>query len=304
MQYQISPFPTPAFGTNGSRIQLASGARLTHANSTEISNQGAGVATLKSTGSGQVYNIDNATFELANAHIKTSRNDVELNNKLIDSSVENAGSGTLTINNSGNTLTGLHATGGNINVSAAASLDLTNLVIAAQKSITAAAAMSVDSLAQFESGATLNADLTLATGATVNLGGEDFTLNEALTLQTGLTLGGNALEAVKGLAVGEDFTLFSGVTNLQLEQAVTLNNMRSLAAQTNEAVSYKTLMNEVQASAADYFRNLSGNTGLMLSYNSTDGSVSITQTAAIPEPSTSTLSLLALSALAARRRRK
>ena len=133
--------------------------------------------------------------------------------------------------------------------------------------------MSVDSLAQFESGATLNADLTLATGATVNLG-------------------------------GEDFTLFSGVTNLQLEQAVTLNNMRSLAAQTNEAVSYKTLMNEVQASAADYFRNLSGNTGLMLSYNSTDGSVSITQTAAIPEPSTSTLRLLALSALAARRRRK
>ena len=113
-----------------------------------------------------------------------------------------------------------------------------------------------------------------------------------------------ALEAVKGLAVGESYTLFSGVTNLQLEQAVTLNNMRSLAAQKNEAVSYKTLMNGVQASAADYFKNLSGNTGLMLSYNSTDGSVSITQTAAIPEPATTTLSLLALSALAARRRRK
>ena len=300
----VSVSATYVYGTNGSEIHLANGARLKHNNSTEISNQGAGVATLKSTGSGQVYNIDNATFELANAHVKTSRNDVELKNKLIDSSVENAGTGTLTINNSGNTLTGLHATGGNINVSAAASLDLTNLVIAAQKSITAAAAMSVDSLAQFESGATLNADLTLATGATVNLGGEDFTLNGALTLQTGLTLGGNALEAIKGLAVGESYTLFSGVTNLQLEQAVTLYNMRSLAAQTNEAVSYKTLMNEVQVSAADYFSNLSGNTGLMLSYNSTDGSVSITQTAAIPEPATSTLSLLALSALAARRRRK
>ncbi|MBR5888685.1 MAG: PEP-CTERM sorting domain-containing protein, partial [Akkermansia sp.] len=204
--------------------------------------------------------------------------------------------------NSGNTLTGLHATGGNINVAAAASLDLTNLVIDVQKSITSSAAMSVNSLAQFESGATLNADLTLATGATVNLGGEDFTLNGALTLQTGLTLGGNALEAVKGLAVGESYTLFSGVTNLQLEQAVTLNNMRSLAAQKNEAVSYKTLINGVQASAADYFRNLSGNTGLVLSYN--NGTVSITQTAAIPEPATTTLSLLALSALAARRRRK
>ena len=298
----VSVSATYVYGTNGSEIHLANGARLKHNNSTEISNQGAGVATLKSTGSGQVYNIDNATFELANAHVKTSRNNVELKNKLIDSSVENAGTGTLTINNSGNTLTGLHATGGNINVSAAASLDLTNLVIAAQKSITAAAAMSVDSLAQFESGATLNADLTLATGATVNLGGEDFTLNGALTLQTGLTLGGNALEAVKGLTVGESYTLFSGVTNLQLEQAVTLNNMRSLAAQTNEAVSYKSQINEVQAFAEDYFSNLGADSGFMLSYNG--GTVSITRAAAIPEPTTATLSLLALSALAARRRRK
>ncbi len=298
----VSVSATYVYGTNGSEIHLANGARLKHNNSTEISNQGAGVATLKSTGSGQVYNIDNATFELANAHVKTSRNNVELKNKLIGSSVENAGTGTLTINNSGNTLTGLHATGGNINVAAAASLYLTNLVIAAQKSITAAAAMSVDSLAQFESGATLNADLTLATGATVNLGGEDFTLNGALTLQTGLTLGGNALEAVKGLTVGESYTLFSGVTNLQLEQAVTLNNMRSLAAQTNEAVSYKSQINEVQAFAADYFSNLGADSGFMLSYNG--GTVSITRAAAIPEPTTATLSLLALSALAARRRRK
>ncbi len=300
----VSVSATNVYGTNGSEIHLANGARLKHNNSTEISNQGAGVATLKSTGNAQVYNIDNATFELANAHLKTSRNNVELKNKLIDSSVENAGTGTLTINNSGNTLTGLHATGGDINVKAAASLDLTNLVIAAQKSITAAAAMSVDSLAQFESGATLNANLTLATGATVKLEGEDFTLNGALTLQTGLTLGGNALEAVKGLAVGESYTLFSGVTNLQLEQAVTLNNMRSLSRQTTDATAYEALVEDTTVEASKYFDNLSGYTGLMLSYNSTDGSVSITQTAAIPEPATSTLSLLALSVLAARRRRK
>ena len=300
----VSVSATYVYGTNGSQIQLASGARLTHDNSTEISNKGTGLATLKSTAnSGQIYGTGNSTFELTNGHLKRTGGDATVTNKLIDSSVENAGTGTLTINNSGNTLTGLHATGGNINVAAAASLDLTNLVIAAQKSITAAA-MVVDSLAQFESGATLNANLTLATGATVKLGGEDFTLNGALTLQTGLTLGGNALEAVKGLAVGESYTLFSGVTNLQLGQAVTLNNMRSLAQETEAAAAHDTLVENTTVEASKYFSNLSGNSGLVLSYDATNHTVSITNTQVVPEPTTATLSLLALAALAARRRRK
>ena len=79
--------------------------------------------------------------------------------------------------------------------------------------------------------------------------------------------------------------------------------MRSLAEQTNDAVSYSALMDGGQVAAADYFSNLSGNSGLVLSYNSTDGSVSITNTASIPEPATATLSLLALAGLCARRRR-
>lgn len=54
--------------------------------------------------------------------------------------------------------------------------------------------------------------------------------------------------------------------------------------------------------AAEYFSNLFDNTGLVIRYDSEDGTVRIIQT--IPEPTTATLSLLALAALAARRRRR
>ena len=74
--------------------------------------------------------------------------------------------------------------------------------------------------------------------------------------------------------------------------------------QTNDAVSYSALMDGGHVAAADYFSNLSGNAGLELSYNGTAGTVTITNTQAVPEPATATLSLLALAGLCARRRRK
>ena len=126
----------------------------------------------------------------------------------------------------------------------------------------------------------------------------------ALTFNSGLTLGGTLLEVIADLEEGESFTLFTGVASMNLQQTVTLYNMRSLAEQTEEAISYSTLMDGQQVAAADYFSNLSGNSGLVLRYDSTDGSVSIAHVAAIPEPATATLSLLALAALAARRRRR
>ncbi|MBR5330744.1 MAG: autotransporter-associated beta strand repeat-containing protein [Akkermansia sp.] len=288
-------------------IALEESGMLNYKGATIIGEAASGTAIIERTNKndgGEYTGLTDSKITISGARVKSTVAGATISNKLTNSSVENAGGGTLTVSNSANKLTGIHATGGNINVAAAASLELDDLVIKSQKSVTAATAVCVDSLAQFESGATLNADLTLATGATVKLGGEDFTLNGALTLQTGLTLGGNALEAVKGLAVGESYTLFSGVTNLQLGQAVTLNNMRSLSRQTTDATAYEALVEDTTVEASKYFANLSGYTGLVLSYNSTDGSVSITQTAAIPEPATTTLSLLALSALAARRRRK
>ncbi|MBQ5664998.1 MAG: PEP-CTERM sorting domain-containing protein [Akkermansia sp.] len=43
---------------------------------------------------------------------------------------------------------------------------------------------------------------------------------------------------------------------------------------------------------------------MVLSFNSADGSVTIKNTQAVPEPTSATLSLLALAGLCARRRRK
>lgn len=251
--------------------------------------------------SGIDYTVANHEIKGA-AVVVNSANKYSMGARLVDTSVENAGNGLLEVDNAENTLTGVHATGGDVTVLEIASLELEELEIAAEKTITAAAVV-VNELAKLEAGATLEADLTLASGATVELGGT-MTLSGALELQTGLTLSGTVLDIVKGLAVGESYTLFEGVESLELQQSVTLYNMRSLAEETAGLMSYGSLMEEEQVAAADYFSNLTGDSGLVLSYDSENHTVSITHTQAVPEPTTATLSLLALAALAARRKRK
>ncbi len=113
-----------------------------------------------------------------------------------------------------------------------------------------------------------------------------------------MTLSGTVLDTIIGLEMGESCSLFTGLSELNLAQPVTLQGMHSLTEHTMTTVS-----NEMyQVAAGNYFSNLGADSGFMLSYNG--GTVSITRAAAIPEPTTATLSLLALSALAARRRRK
>lgn len=242
-------------------------------------------------------------LEVKNAIVQvSSASAYEIKTKLTHAAVANLSGGKLLLSNSANTLSGLHATKGSIEVTGISSLELEQLEIAAEKTITAATVV-VNELAKLEAGATLAADLTLASGATVELGGT-MTLSGALELQTGLTLSGTVLDIVKGLAEGESYTLFEGVESLELQQSVTLYNMRSLAEETAGLMSYGSLMEEEQVAAADYFSNLTGNSGLVLSYDSENQTVIITQMQAVPEPTTATLSLLALAALAARRKRK
>ena len=61
------------------------------------------------------YSADNSTFELKNGHI-SAISATSISNKLTISAVENAGSGKLTVNNAGNTLTDIYATGGDLTV--------------------------------------------------------------------------------------------------------------------------------------------------------------------------------------------
>ena len=289
---------TNVYGTGNSKYILEQGASLTHENKTVISNTGTGEATITSSASdGQIYGLGNGKFELTNAHLKyTAGGNVTVNNKLTNTSVESAGGGTLTVSGTGNQLAGLYATGGNLKVEGLAGVSLGTISISTDRMITSTV-IEVSDLARFEQGATLAADLTLLNGAKLDLTGEAV-LNGALTLQTGLKMGDALLAMVSGMEVGDSVTLFSGVTGLTLQSGVTMFNMRSL----EETLSSESFLSDTQANAADYFSNISSNSGLVISFSAVDGTVSISQS--IPEPTTSTLGLLALAGLCARRRRK
>ena len=142
--------------------------------------------------------------------------------------------------------------------------------------------------ASFSSLTRLEGSLTLASGSTLLLDGE-FTLDGTLTLGTGLTLGGNVLELLNQLQYGQSLTLVSGLDSLTVQS---LN-----AKSTSE---YSAFATDQELRAADYFSNLSPN--MVLNYNGEVGSLSVSRI--IPEPTTATLSLLALTALMSRRRRK
>ena len=281
---------------SGAELRVAKGAALNISGSAvEISGR-TGMATL-STGAAAAtaYSATSTDFELSNGHIKSTAADATISNKLTDSSVENAGGGTLTVDNAANTLSGVLATGGDIsllNLQADTSLEL--LEIAAGKMVSAYAttatgakqSVTVTGQAQLSGTATLNADLTLAEGSTLdiaNLSNGAVTLNGTLSFGGLIEMGDNLLAAVTSLTeMGQSITLFNGLTQDPF--------LTPFSSTSSDIV------------ASDLFSNLLSD-NFYLSYQVIDniGSLSITM---VPEPTTATLSLLALAALAARRRRK
>ncbi|MEE1264676.1 MAG: PEP-CTERM sorting domain-containing protein, partial [Akkermansia sp.] len=145
---------------------------------------------------------------------------------------------------------------------------------------------------QVEGESLIVGDVLMMAQSVLHLDGET-TINGALTLGLGMQLAGDILAEVQNLQVGQSITLVSGLESLAVQ---TQSLMRS--------VEYTTVMDGYEVQASEYFANLAGNTGLVMRYDSEGGTVSITQTMAVPEPTTATLSLLALAALAVRRRRK
>ena len=269
----------------------------------EFSNQGAADnATLDNTASSsQTYSAGNTNYTLTDGHAKyTAASAATLTNKLVNSSVENAGSGKLTVNNAGNTLTDIYATSGDLTVlQAAAGLELDELVVGAE--LTAAAYTGateaeaqeahiiVNKVAEFAAEAKLNANLTLSSGAKLKVAEGGVALGSTLTLHQGLTLDDTTLQRI---SVGKSQVLFTGVDVLQLATSETEYQVVSDS--------------DSSILASTYFTNLGSNYLLTYSLSGNEisegGTLSITMT--VPEPATATLSLLALAALAARRRRK
>lgn len=138
-------------------------------------------------------------------------------------------------------------------------------------------------------GATLNANLVMETGSILDVfatGGSGLALGSTLTLNRGMNLSSEDLSNVMGLMAGKSYILFNGVNSLTLDQTTY-----------TEAITPGT-----KVDAADWFNGLAAESYYMVYDGSGVGQVAIFS--ATPEPTTSTLSLLALAALAARRRRK
>lgn len=136
-------------------------------------------------------------------------------------------------------------------------------------------------------GSTLNANLVMETGSILDVHGMEgtgMTLSGALTLNKGMNLSQADLAAMMGLGADETYNLFNGVDALTLS-----------------VTPYDKITPDLRIDAADWFRGIEPERFYMVY----DGdNVGVYCMYSIPEPATGTLSLLALAALAARRRRK
>lgn len=128
-------------------------------------------------------------------------------------------------------------------------------------------------------GATLNANLKFSADSTLNLAGS-LAMGSSVELASGMTLGLSP-EMLEKLYSGVSLELFTGVDSLKLD---------------GEAITAGTTL-----PADDIFSGLSTDYTYEMGFNG--GVVSLSATM-VPEPTTATLSLLALAALAARRRRR
>ena len=298
----------------GATLAVDSGAKLTAAtelrkssislDSAEINGSGITVtdaATIRATGgnstitaSTTLTNESTLTYDVAGGATLQSTGEITSETR---SDLVKMGTGSLQLNNAANRFDNIRVDAGELIVHGAEAYDLDNLQAATSAPLSfyagavgnkdTEATVRVSGTADFGSGAQLNANLTLATGAVLNVADGGLAMGSTLTLQEGVLLGDSTLARVQSLRVGEFTTLFSGVDGL------TLGNTE-----------YTTISTEDSILASPYFSNLSNN--YVLSYTETDNGSSLNITmmsAAVPEPTTTTLSLLALSALAMRRRR-
>lgn len=270
-------------------------------------------------GASDAYTAANDGITITNAIVTSTGSSPDggnfsLSNILTNSTLVNEGTDTLRATNGNSTFRGIEARNGNIVVqrwndtgisveSVILNDDRTLEIWAQQNSEGNRGSLTVTQTATFGSGTTLNADLTLAGGATLDLGG-------AVTLGSGnsLTLGsasgdsitlGNTLKAtLNSLAAGGRYNLF--IT----QDVDTITLAGTAYSLTDEAAAMKDL------DASAIFSGLEQG-AFVLNFEEWPAAGDVAAgggvfyiTASLPEPATATLSLLALAALAARRRRK
>ncbi len=141
---------------------------------------------------------------------------------------------------------------------------------------------------------TLNAGSKLVADAAVSMDG-------TLTLGGTITLNGGLLTALQSLEAGKTLDLFTNVDSLVLGEATYAKGTNILDATTAKDLSDWFTLTSPEVVAAISESAPTAGSGYYLGYNA-EGTVYVGKV--IPEPTTATLSLLALAGLAARRRRK
>ncbi len=130
-----------------------------------------------------------ASYVLTNGHVKsTAEADATIGQQLVNSSVENAGGGTLTVSNSANTITSLEATSGNVKLSE--NMEVQSLSAASGKTVTVVAGKNI-AMAGGVSLGTNGGDATLAARSDYSLArlmeGASFTIRDMSLTNTTLT---------------------------------------------------------------------------------------------------------------------
>lgn len=214
--------------------------------------------------------------------------------KNIDGTVSEGGK-TLTIGGKGYTFSG-NVDVSNLDFAAGTAATFTNgfttdsLTLGNNAAITSGTELTLATLT-VGTGVTLDAALNLSEGATVTMAGA-LSLGENALSMGSLTLSGELMNAILGMTEGTTVNLFTNVT------ALTLNG--ALYDALNEASNQDLSTFLTGVDAEKYYLGYENNTvyaGLV-----TPDAPVIDPT--VPEPTTATLSLLALAALAARRRRR
>lgn len=261
-----------------------------------FSNRGAAdTATLKGNGA---YGMGASAYELKDGHLCFyADSQATIKNKLTNSSVQNDSEHVLRLDNAGNTLSGVFAESGDIILQNQSTHTLQELKLATELTLSAykgstetpenEAHITVQKCAEFGVSTTLNANLLMEAGSELKMHGT-VSMGSDLTIEAGVMLTGAQYEALGGLINDgvSKVVLFKGIDTLYL----------GTVAQT------ESITLEDQLLASTYFSNLE-NTDYLLVYDASEpgnGILSIM----VPEPASSTLSLLALAAMVARRRRR
>ena len=145
----------------------------------------------------------------------------------------------------------------------------------------------------------MNAHFELKSGASLMMT-DTVTMGSDLILHAGAILEGEAYDKAFTLTdIGATLVLFDSVDYLILKRG-----------DTEDEYYPGELTTESKVLASTYFKNLSGRNDLYITFDIQNGDsggrvgITVGEALVVPEPATATLSLLALAAMAARRRRR